>query len=110
MSRGYALALTLGAALAAASTAAPTAPAARVHVVEMRNMTFAPAATSLRAGDVIEWVNADIFRHTASARDKSFDVDLPPKARARTVVRKPGTVAFYCRFHPGMTGKLVMSN
>jgi plastocyanin len=103
MRRGLALAVTLGAALAAPAF---SAPAPKVHVIEMRNMAFGAAPSGLKAGDVIEWVNADIFRHTATARDKSFDVDLAPKKRARTVLKKAGAVSFYCRFHPGMTGQL----
>jgi len=101
------------AALAAAALLAafplPSAAAGKVHTVVMRNMGFAPVETNLKAGDAVEWVNGDIFRHTATARDKSFDVDLTPKARARTVLTKPGTVSFYCRFHPGMTGRLVVT-
>ena len=75
-------------------------------VKKMRKMAFGPTPKGLKAGDVIEWVNADIFRHTATARDKSFNVDLAPKKRARTVLKKAGVVAFYCKFHPGMTGTL----
>jgi plastocyanin len=29
-----------------------------------------------------------------------------PKGRARTVLKKAGQISFYCRFHPGMTGRL----
>ena len=103
MRRGLPLAVALGAALAAPAF---SAPAPKVHVVEMRKMAFGPTPKGLKAGDVIEWVNADIFRHTATARDKSFNVDLAPKKRARTVLKKAGVVAFYCKFHPGMTGTL----
>ena len=90
----------------AAFAAAPAVAATKVHTVVMRQMAFGPLPAGLRVGDPIEWVNGDIFRHTATARDKSFDVDLPPKARGRTVLRKAGTTAIYCRFHPGMTGRL----
>ncbi|MBY3305442.1 cupredoxin family copper-binding protein [Rhizobium laguerreae] len=61
---------------------------------------------SLHVGDVIVWRNDDIFRHTATARDKSFDIDLPPKSKGRMTVAQAGTIDFYCRFHPAMTGKL----
>jgi plastocyanin len=59
-------------------------------------------------GDTIVWKNNDIFRHTATARDKSFDVDLPAKSEARVRVGAAGTIAFFCKFHPGMTGELVV--
>ena len=72
-------------------------------------MAFGPAPTSLRVGDAIEWVNNDIFLHSATAKDKSFDVELKPKAHVRMVVNAAGTVAFFCRYHPGMTGRLVVA-
>lgn len=85
------------AAIAPSATAAP-----RVHTVVIDDMVFGPAPSGVRAGDTVRWVNKDIFRHTATARDRSFDVDLPPDATADTVVRRPGPIKVYCRFHPGM--------
>jgi plastocyanin len=93
----------------AAVAAAPASPAPKVYTVTVRDMAFGPMPTGLRVGDVVEWVNNDIFVHSATARDKSFDVELKPKARVRMILKKPGTVAFYCRYHPGMTGKLVVA-
>ena len=89
----------------------PTHVSARsnTHTVVIDKMAFGTMPTDVRPGDTIVWVNRDIFRHTATARDRSFDVDLPPKASRRTVVGRTGSIAFYCRFHPGMTGLLVVS-
>ena len=91
-------------ALPAGASAAP-----KVHTVVMNKMVFGPAPTGVRAGDVIVWVNKDMFRHTATARDRSFDVDLAPGKSARTVVKKTGAVSYYCRYHPGMTGKIIVA-
>lgn len=89
--------------------AAPSAHAApKVHAIVIDKMAFGSPPAEVHAGDVIVWVNRDLFRHTATAKDKSFDVDLAPKAQARTVVKKPGVLSYYCRFHPGMTGKVVV--
>jgi plastocyanin len=63
----------------------------------------------MRVGDTIEWVNNDIFFHSATAKDKSFDVELKPKAHARVVLKTTGWIAFYCRHHPAMTGTLVVA-
>jgi plastocyanin len=98
-----------GAALVAAPAIARAAAKPRVVKVEMHDMAFEAPPEALRVGDAVEWVNADIFRHTATARNGAFDVDLAPKARARTVFHKPGTYAFYCRYHPGMQGKLTVT-
>ena len=43
-------------------------------VVTIKNLKFAPLPTGLHVGDTIEWVNDDMFLHSATAADKSFDV------------------------------------
>ena len=97
-------------ALAGAAIAAvPASAAPKVYTVTLQQMAFGAAPAGLRIGDVIEWVNNDIFVHSATARDKSFDLELKPKARVRMTLKQPGTVAFYCRYHPGMTGKLAVA-
>jgi plastocyanin len=60
----------------------------------------------LHKGDVITWDNRDILRHSATASDHSFDADLPPGAKARTVLTRSGAISFVCRYHPGMRGVL----
>src|SRR5512146_1086898 len=80
--------------------AAPPAP--KTYQVAIAQMAFGPTPSGLRAGDAVEWVNNDILQHSATARDGSFDVDLPPGAHARTVLKAPGAVSFYCKYHPGM--------
>ncbi len=90
-----------------ASKAASARPP-KVHTVVMNKMVYGPAPSGVRAGDVILWVNKDIFRHTATARDKSFNVDLPAGKSARTVVQKPGVISYFCRYHPGMKGQLAV--
>jgi plastocyanin len=93
----------------AAIVAVPASAAPKVYTVTIQQMAFGALPAGLRVGDVIEWVNNDIFVHSATARDKSFDLELKPKAHARMVVKKAGRFAFYCRYHPGMTGTLVVA-
>jgi plastocyanin len=97
-------------ALALAFVAAGTvATAAAEYTVVIDKMKFGPVPAEVHPGDTIVWRNNDILRHSATARDKSFDVDLPAKTSVSMVVGAAGTVAFYCKFHPGMTGTLVIS-
>ena len=84
----------------------PASAAPRTHVVVIDKMKFGAVPANLRAGDRIVWINRDMFRHTATAKDKSFDIDLKPGARATSVVRKPGAIAVICRYHPGMRAML----
>ena len=87
----------------------PAAAAPTEHVVVIDKMAFAPAPTDLRAGDVIVWVNKDIFRHTATDRRGRFDVDLPAGATRRTTLRWTGAIDYFCRYHPGMTGRVTVA-
>jgi plastocyanin len=68
-------------------------------------MKFGAMPAGLHAGDRIVWLNKDMFRHTATAKDGSFDVDLKPGAKGTTVV-KAGAILVTCRYHPGMRAML----
>ena len=50
----------------------------------------------------------DRLRHSATAEDNSFDVDIEPNARARVVVKTAGTIRYICKYHPSMQGQLVV--
>ena len=95
--------------LAVPALASSMALAHATHSVTIASMAFGPAPAGLRVGDTIEWVNDDIFQHSATATDGGFDVTLPPKTRVRAVLRRAGQVRFYCRYHPGMTGALTVA-
>ena len=85
---------------------APAVAAPATHTVVIDKMKFGPLPARLRVGDRIVWVNRDMFRHTATARDGSFNVDLPAGAKGTTVVTKAGAIPFVCTYHPGMRGVL----
>lgn len=88
------------------STVTPAAAAPRTYVVVIDKMKFGAVPANLKAGDVLVWENRDMFRHTATAKDGSFNVDLPAGAKGKMVLSKAGTFAFTCKYHPGMKGVL----
>jgi plastocyanin len=98
---GGALALCLVSLVSAALGAGP-----RVHKITIDNLAFGPAPGGLHVNDIVEWTNSDILRHTATATDGSFDIDLPAGATGRAILKRAGGVAYVCRFHPGMKGRL----
>lgn len=79
------------------------------YTIVVAKMTFGRVPAELHPGDTIIWRNDDILRHSATARDKSFDIDLPAKTEMRMVVGAAGSVDFFCKFHPGMKGTLVIA-
>jgi plastocyanin len=94
----------LGAVLLAA--ASPAAASPHTYTVKIDKMKFGALPSGLHVGDRIVWDNRDIFQHSATAKDKSFDVDLPAGRKGTTVLRKAGDIAFDCKYHPGMKGTL----
>lgn len=70
-------------------------------------MAFAPAQISAKIGDTIEWVNKDILVHTATVRG-DWEVMLPLKKSGQIVLKKAGTIDYYCRFHPNMKGQITV--
>ena len=84
----------------------PASAAPRTYTVVIDKMKFGAVPANLRVGDRIVWVNKDMFRHTATAKDKSFDLDLQPGASGTAIVRKAGAISVVCRYHPGMRAML----
>ena len=83
------------------------ADAATIQIT-MENLVISPAEASAKVGDTIEWINRDIFAHTATARSGDWDVTIPPKKTVTSVLKKAGTMEYYCRFHPNMKATLVV--
>lgn len=93
----------MGALLPALS---PAAAAPHSYTVVIDKLKFGPLPAQLHKGDTIIWLNHDFLRHSATAADHSFDVDLPAGATRKSVLNKAGSIAFVCRYHPGMRGVL----
>jgi plastocyanin len=84
-------------------------PAETIHVA-IQNLVFAPVDVHAKVGDTVVWDNKDMFVHTATARNGSFDVNIPANKPAQFELKQAGEIAYYCRFHPNMTGRLVVEN
>ena len=97
-------------AIVAALTVAMSASADAATIqITMENLVISPADASAKVGDTIEWINKDVFAHTATARNGDFDVNIAPKKTVTSVLKKPGTVEYYCRFHPNMKAVLTIA-
>ena len=98
----------------ASGAAQPASPkplakaASAVIYVTISGIAFAEVKQPLTVGDTILWVNKDVVAHTATARNKDWRVVVPENGKATLVLKKPGTVDYYCEYHPNMTGRLVI--
>ena len=86
-----------------------SAHAATIQIT-MENLVISPAEASAKVGDTVEWINKDIFAHTATAQNGDWDVTMPPKKTVTSVLKKAGTIDYYCRFHPNMKGRITVSS
>lgn len=109
MKRGGMAVLAAATIMMAAGSLPAATPKARTYTIVIDRMKFGPVPAGLRVGDTILWVNRDLFRHTATAKDHGFDIDLQPGSSGKLVLKRPGTIAFSCRFHPGMQGALIVT-
>lgn len=80
--------------------------AAETIRVTIDNLKFSPAEVSAHVGDTIEWVSAEFVAHTATSRNKDWDVVITAKGTGRVTLQHAGEVGYFCRFHPNMTGRI----
>jgi plastocyanin len=74
--------------------------------VTINKLKLDPPQISAHVGDTIEWVSSDFVAHTATARNKDWDVAIPANGVGRVTLERPGDVDYFCRFHPFMTGRI----
>lgn len=84
--------------------------APRTHQIAIQLFAFGPARIEIEAGDVIEWTNADLAPHTATADDGAWSTGAIKKgATGQFTSPVPGTFAYHCKFHPQMKGVIVVT-
>lgn len=98
----------LGLATLALPLGASGASAASQYSVTLSQMRFGPVP-SIHVGDTISFVNKDTVPHTVTARDHSFNLQIPAGKQATLRLTKAGTFSFYCVLHPAMRGTLKVS-
>jgi plastocyanin len=81
---------------------------AAVIQIKVQNLAFTPVQVTAQIGDTIEWMNADFVAHTATARDGAWDIMLPANSTRTVVLKSAGKIDYYCRFHPNMTGQILV--
>jgi len=89
----------------------PLAGLARAATIEVTiaDLVFTPNEVRAAVGDTIHFVNKDFVDHTATAIDGQFDVDLPANGSGALVVSQAGTFDLFCRYHPDMKARIVVS-
>jgi plastocyanin/uncharacterized membrane protein len=75
--------------------------------VVMKAVSYHPPELKAQPGETVEFKNEDIFAHTVTADDGSFDSGLIQPGSSWKLTMPKTTVGFHCTPHPNMRGKLV---
>ncbi len=91
-----------------APTTAPPAVTAQGDI-RIADFNFAPRSITITAGQSLTFVNTGVARHSATARDGSFDTGLLPRGQSATrTFATPGTFLYFCTLHANMTGTILV--
>lgn len=107
---GLILTVVAGAVFSAVPLRAQSSQSASAqHIVIIKQMHFDPQQLTVKPGDTVQWKNEDIFAHTVTADNGSFDSGLiNPGSSWQTVVEHEGTIGYHCRPHPNMAAELIV--
>jgi plastocyanin len=95
---------------ASAATPASQGATKGAVTVNISDYKFAPAALTVKAGTKVTWINHDSSPHTATATSGgTFDTGTLKKGDKKTLtLRKRGTYAYICEFHPFMKATVIV--
>jgi plastocyanin len=103
----------VGLAVLTSSAAGPSAAAIqeaskpRTHTVIIDASAFQQGFVTVNAGDTIVWTNRDLFPHTVTATNGSFDSkNIPAEKSWKYTPKVKGTFDYKCAYHSTMTGVL----
>ncbi|MDX6516205.1 MAG: hypothetical protein QOH73_1871 [Gaiellaceae bacterium] len=112
------LALLAGCGGGGGKRAAASPPARPPVTVQLGEYFFRPAALTVHVGQPVRFVNVGKIAHTVADRRKGSATplsrlirphELVPGATQTVVFRRPGTVYYFCTFHPSlMAGEIVV--
>ncbi len=80
-----------------------------VATVVIEGFAFGPSTIEIQKGDTIEWVNRDSAPHTVTFDNGMADENLPSSGTARVTFTEEGQFTYFCSFHPGMKGVVIVS-
>ncbi len=87
---------------------AQLATATRKTVV-MKDNYFSPKTITIPKGTRIRWVNRGEVPHTTTSTRGLWDRTLAPGETYTRTFKRAGTFRYYCVFHSGMTGKIIVA-
>lgn len=92
-------------------TGAAPAPEAAPGEVIMKGIRFQPAEITVKVGDTVTWKNEDPVEHDAvDEAGGQFKSELFGEGKTYEFkTTKAGVIDYVCTVHPGMTGKITVT-
>jgi plastocyanin len=76
----------------------------------IEGFAFAPGTIEVKVGTTITWTNNDSAPHTVTANDRSFDSGRMEQGQTFSFTfETAGEFAYFCEYHPGMVGTVVVT-
>ena len=80
-----------------------------VPQVIIDNYAFSPVSLTVKVGTTVTWINHDDDAHTVDSTQGKFkSATLNKGDRFDFRFTEAGEFPFFCRFHPKMTGKIIV--
>lgn len=97
----------------ALTSSCPEAGTAEPRRVDIAGFAYCPATPTVPVGTEVVWTNADLAPHTVTYDGPEGPVDSGSMVQGQswsTRFGHAGTYRYYCRFHPGMEGTIVVAS
>lgn len=86
-----------------------TSTPASTDKVEMSGLAFKPGTITVSVGTTVTWTSKDTEIHTVSSQDNLFESgNMSRNDTFAYTFGQSGTFEYYCKFHPSMTGKVIV--
>jgi plastocyanin len=100
--------LSLAGFAAGGEAAEPAATASATKTVSIVNFAFKPGTLKVKRGARVAFSNTSSTTHTAT-KGGSFDTRGIAPGKSKTVqFKRRGSIAYHCKIHPFMKGKIVV--
>ena len=76
--------------------------------ISMRNSTFTPATTTVKAGTTVVWTNDDSTQHSIFASGAFDDITLQPGEAFSFTFKNVGTFDYVSTLQKSMIGKIIV--
>lgn len=83
------------------------------NLVKMKDGCFTPTVVRVDVGETVTFVNLDPFQHAVEGVGGTFGDSGKPFGQSEKVAfafKAEGVLPYFCAFHPGMTGAIVVGD